>query len=233
MTGEAALEAQKDRLRRRFTKHHRRAFRALPTLDRPHILHVGCGSGVPTMELARLSHGDILGIDIDQPSLDRFTRNIEAAGLSGRVKALSLSMFDMDFPDGSFDIIWTEGAMAVIGFERGLKEWRRFLRPNGFLVVHDQTGNMAEKLEQVRRCGYNLLKHFAVPEDEWWTEFYAPLEKCIAELGPRCAEDREALAALNRDRRFIEVFKQDPGKYGSVFFVMKKAAAKRSMRGGL
>lgn len=232
MTGEAALEAQKDRLRRRFIKHTRRAFRALPALDRPRILDVGCGSGLPSMELARLSRGEILGIDIDQPSLDRFSKNIEAAGLSGRVKALSLSMFDMDFPDASFDIIWTEGGVTPIGFEMALMEWRRLLKPNGFLVVHDVTGNMAEKLEQVSRCGYELLEYFTLPEDEWWREFYAPLEKCIAELRPRCADDPQALAALDRDQRFIEVFKKDPGKYSSVFFVMKKTAAGRSTRGG-
>jgi len=58
------------------------------------------------MELARLSNGQIIGLDINQPLLDRLRRKIEKAGLSDRVKTLKRSMFDMDFPDESFDIIW-------------------------------------------------------------------------------------------------------------------------------
>ena len=57
----------------------------LPQLDKPQILDIGCGSGFPTMELARLSNGEIIGIDIDQHSLDRLTRRIEQAGFSDRV----------------------------------------------------------------------------------------------------------------------------------------------------
>ncbi|MCK4580179.1 MAG: class I SAM-dependent methyltransferase, partial [Dehalococcoidia bacterium] len=186
-------------------------------------LDVGCGSGVPTMELARLSQGEIIGIDIHQPSLDRFTRKIEEAGLSGRVKALKRSMVDMDFPDGSFDIIWAEGSIGAIGFERGLKEWRRFLKPNGFLVVHDEVGNITEKLEQVSSCGYDLLEHFTLHQDTWWTEYYAPLEKRIKELRTKCIDNPKALAALDSDQRFIDIFKKNPGRYGSVFFVMEKA----------
>jgi len=69
-----------------------------------------------------LSQGEIIGIDIHQPSLDSLYRKIEDAGLSDRVAALNCSMLDMDFPDESFDIIWAEGSIWVVGFERGLKE---------------------------------------------------------------------------------------------------------------
>ena len=42
----------------------------LPELAKPRILDMGCGSGIPTLELARLSRGEAIGIDIDQPALD-------------------------------------------------------------------------------------------------------------------------------------------------------------------
>jgi cyclopropane fatty-acyl-phospholipid synthase-like methyltransferase len=50
-------------------------------LTRPRILDVGCGPGGPTLELARLSDGEIIGLDIHQPSLDKLSRRIEEAGL--------------------------------------------------------------------------------------------------------------------------------------------------------
>jgi len=122
LSGEARFQLRKDRIRKHLLKYTRKAFRMLPKLDKHHILDVGCGSGIPTMELARLSNGQIIGLDINQPLLDRLTRKIEKAGLSDRAKTLKCSMFDMDFLDESFDIIWAEGSISVIGFERGLKE---------------------------------------------------------------------------------------------------------------
>jgi len=194
----------------------------LPQLDKPRILDIGCGSGIPTMELAGLSNGQIIGLDINQPLLNRLTRKIEKAGLSDRVKTLKCSMFDMDFPDESFDIIWAEGSISVIGFERGLKEWRRFLKPNGFLVVHDEVGSITQKLEQIFSCGYDLLGYFVLGEETWWNEYYAPLEKRIHKIRTKHADNPRAIAVLDAEQREIEMVKQNPGRYCSAYFVMKK-----------
>jgi len=191
-------------------------------LDKPRILDVGCGSGVPTMELAKLSNGQIIGLDVNQSSLDRLKRKIKKAGLSDRVKVMKCSMVDMDFPDESFDIIWAEGSIAVIGFKRGLKEWRQFLKPNRFLAVHDEIGDITEKLEQISSCGYDLLEYFTLNDDTWWMEYYAPLEKRINEIRIKHANDPKALAVLDEEQREIDMFEKNPGRYCSVFFIMKK-----------
>ena len=194
----------------------------LPELDQPRILDIGCGSGVPTMELARLSDGQIIGLDIDPCLLDQLAKKIEEAGLSDRVKTLKCSMFELDFPDESFDLIWAEGSIARVGFERGLKEWRRFLKPKGFLVVHDEITNITQKLAQVPGCGYELLGHFTLSEDIWWTEYYGPLEKRIREMRIEYADEPQALLELDQEQREIELFKASPRQYSSVFFVMQK-----------
>ena len=222
MTEETILQIDKDLLREGLSKYTRKAFHILPELNKPRILDVGCGSGVPTMELAKLSNGQIIGLDINQPSLDRLKRKIEKAGLSDRVKVMKCSMVDMDFPDESFDIIWAEGSIAVIGFKRGLKEWRQFLKPNRFLAVHDEIGDITEKLEQISSCGYDLLEYFTLNDDTWWMEYYAPLEKRINEIRIKHANAPKALAVLDEEQREIDMFKKNPGRYCSVFFIMKK-----------
>ena len=222
MTEKAAFKLDKDLIREGLNKYTIKAFNMLPEIDSPRILDVGCGSGVPTMELARLSNGQIIALDINQPHLDRLKKKTEEAGLSDRVKTVKCSMFDMDFPDESFDIIWSEGSIWIIGFRRGLKEWRQFLKPNGFLVVHDEIGNITEKLEQISSCGYELLGYFVLGEDTWWTEYYAPLEKLIDDIRTKHTDDPNALAVLDRDQQEIDMFKQNPRQYCSVFFVMKK-----------
>ena len=194
----------------------------LPKLDKPRILDIGCGSGVPTMELARLGQGQVIGIDIDQPALDKLTKKISEAGFSNRVQAVNCSISDMVFPDESFDIVWSEGSIFVIGFKRGIREWKRFLKPKGFMVIHDEKGNAEEKLQQISKCGYKLLGYFILSEDTWWTEYFAPLGKLVARSQTTYADDPQKLEELNQAGRELEMFKSKPERNNSVYFVMQK-----------
>jgi len=194
----------------------------LPKLDKPRILDIGCGSGIPTMELARLGQGEVIGIDIDQPVIDKLTKKIKEAGFSNRVQAVNCSILDMVFPDESFDIIWSEGSIFVIGFKRGIQEWKRFLKPNGFMVIHDEKGNVEEKLEQISKYGYKLLGYFILSEDTWWTEYFAPLEKLIAKSQTSYTDDPHTLKELNQAQRELEMFKNNPERNSSVYFVIQK-----------
>ncbi|MFC1956441.1 class I SAM-dependent methyltransferase [Chloroflexota bacterium] len=221
MTGHKRFQG-KDKIRKRLLKYARKAFRMLPQMDRPRILDIGCGSGISTLELARLSQGEVIGIDIDQSALDTFERKIKEAGLTDRVQAVNWSMFDMDFPDESFDIIWSEGSIYAIGFEKGLREWKRFLKPVGFIVVHDEQGNVKEKLEQISNCGYDLLGYFILSVDTWWIEYFSPLEKWISESGTRYTDDPKILEELHQAQRELDMFKKDPERNSSICFVMKR-----------
>jgi len=115
----------------------RKAFGMLPQLDNPGILDVGCGRGGPTLELVKLSGGQVTGLDIDRAALDELARRATEEGLSDRVQVVCGSMADMRFAEASFDVIWSEGSVWVPGFERALEEWRRFIRPRGYLAVHE------------------------------------------------------------------------------------------------
>lgn len=222
LSEEARFQRQKDRIRKRLLKYTRKAFWMLPQLDKPRILDIGCGSGVPTIELARLSDGEIIGLDIDQDMLDVLRENIEKAGLGDRVKVINRSLLDMEFPDGSFDVIWAEGSINVIGFKRGLQEWRRLLKPGGFMVVHDERGNVREKLEQISGCGYELLGYFELDKDTWWTEYFVPLEKLISEARVKYPGVPGVLEALQDAQRGIDMFKKNPERNSSVCLVMKR-----------
>lgn len=225
-------------------KYTRKAFLMLPKLDKPRILDIGCGSGAPTLEIARLSQGEVTGIDINQDYLDRLSKKAMEANLSRKVKAVNCSMFAMDFANESFDIIWSEGSIFIIGFARGLKEWRRFLKSGGFLVVHEVVWlqpdppqaiysywrniypgitTVDQNLKLIQDCGYENLGHFTLPEDAWWTEYYQPLQARVRELRPKYIHDHEALLVLDKEQQEIDLFRKY-GKwwYRSAFFLMKK-----------
>jgi len=223
MSKESMPELDLDCFRARLSKYTRRAFRILPELERPRILDVGCGSGVPTIELAKLSDGEIIGLDIDQPLLEKLNRKIEKEGFSNRVKAKKCSLFEIDFPDKSFDIIWAEGSIWIIGFEKALKEWRRLLKPNGFLVVHDEIKTVSNKIEKIPKCGYKLVDHFSLPEDAHWTEYYRPLEIRIKELHIKYQNNLETLEIIKKYQNEIDMVKRNPKDHSSAFFVMQKS----------
>ena len=134
MSEEILNELDLDHFRDVFNKYTIEAFQKLPKLEKPRILDIGCGSGVPTMELAKLSDGEIIGIDIDQELLDILSKKIEQEGLTNRVKAIKCSLLDIKFPDNSFDIVWAEGSITTLGVERSLKGWNRLIKPKIYSI---------------------------------------------------------------------------------------------------
>jgi SAM-dependent methyltransferase len=221
----------------------RRAFQMLPDLEDPRILDVGCGQGGPTLELARLSGGLVTGLDIDQSALDELARRSAGEGLSDCVQVVRGSMADIDFVDESFDVIWAEGSMHILGFERALAEWRRLISPSGFLVVHEMIwlrpdppaqvvncpqlaypgiGTVSEYIEQVPDHGYGLVGHFVLPEDFWLADYFVPMVARIRQLRRKYAGDQAAQRMLDSEQRAADLYSKHSKWYGSVFLVMQK-----------
>ncbi len=113
-----------------------RAYAAITNLPaRPKILDIGCGPGMQTLDLAKLSGGEIIAIDFHQPFLDELVRRAKEAGLDKHIHAQKMSMFEMDFAPEQFDLVWSEGAIYIMGFKQGFKVCRPLLKPGGYMVV--------------------------------------------------------------------------------------------------
>ena len=95
------------------------------------IADIGCGTGGQTMVLAGHIPGQITGLDLFPDFIDIFNRNAKQSGLQDRVKGIVGSMDNLPFQNEELDLIWSEGGIYNIGFERGLNEWRRYLKCNG------------------------------------------------------------------------------------------------------
>jgi len=205
-----------------FLKYTRKAFLRLPRFNRPRILDIGCGSGIPTIELAKLSSGEVIGIDIDQSCIDELNRKIRKEELSNRVQGINLSMLKMKFPDETFDVVWSEGVIRIIGFETSLKQWYRFLKHKGYLVIHSQISHVADSISRIPQHGYNLEGTVQLPVDAWWTEFYQPLEEKMIYLLCKYEKNPEALNLLKQLHSEIGIVKNMPHNFRSAFYIMKK-----------
>jgi SAM-dependent methyltransferase len=211
-----------DDLRAGFLRYSREAYARLPVLDRPRILDIGCGSGLPTIELARLSSGLIVGIDTDRSALSTLRRRIEQAGLSRRVKAVNASLFAPPFPDGSFDLLWEEGVLHVLDPATSLRACRRLLRPGGLMVMGETTAWYADVRTLVGDLGFQLVDQHLLPTRSWWTDYYAPLEANITALQDARRDEPDLRRQLARYERGVAMVKADPGRYDCGFFIVSR-----------
>ena len=209
-----------DELRAGFLQYTREAYALLPALGQPRVLDIGCGSGLPTIELARLSGGDVVGIDTDAAALTRMRQRVEEAGLSHRVKAVNASLYESGLPGGSFDLLWEEGLLHQLDLSKSLAACHRLLRPSGFLVMHETISWFEGVEPRLGGFGFRLVKARLLPSHCWWTDYYAPLEARVRKLREGRNGDAR-VAGLARYQREIDMVKTDPGRVDCGFFVAR------------
>ncbi|MBN2443352.1 MAG: class I SAM-dependent methyltransferase [Spirochaetales bacterium] len=224
LKSELQKEIDKDSFRKRLTRFTWQAYNKIPTIKEPKILDIGCGSGIPTIDLAVLSKGKITAVDIDGKALNLLKDKIKALYLTDHITLVRRSMTKLRFKKDYFDIIWAEGSIAVIGFEQGLKDWYRFLKPGGYLVVHDSLLNYNESVRLISTFNYTLVHHFIISEQVWYEEYFKPLGKCISDLQVKYSKNYRIMKLLEEESVEIEQFKESPKDFASVFYVMQKVS---------
>ena len=221
----------------------RRAFACARGLPRhPRILDLGCGPGAQTLELAELSDGQVLAVDNHEPYLQALEARAARLGLADRVRTQLGDMRRLSFEPGSFDLIWAEGSIYLVGFAAGLAAWRPFLAEGGHIAVteacwlkqevprearefwdevYPAIRGIPENQAMVREAGYELLESFALPDSAWWN-YYEPIERKLPGLEARHAGNPQALEVLAAERQEIAMFRGYCDCYGYVFFVARK-----------
>lgn len=206
------------------------------------VLDVGCGTGLQTRVLARNSPAHFTAIDNHPPFIDELTRQAEALGIADRVDARVGDMRQLDFPAGSFDVIWCEGAIYVMGFENGLREWRRLLAPGAHVAVSEvcwmkpdpppdcvafwereypAIADVSALLKVIDARGYETVGHFALPPSSWWDDYYRPLQHNITAFREHHREEPDAQELADQVQREIDVWRAYSEFYSYEFFVMR------------
>ncbi|MBI1778443.1 MAG: class I SAM-dependent methyltransferase [Proteobacteria bacterium] len=205
------------------------------------VLDVGCGPGMQTLELARLTQGPIAALDTHRPFLDELRRRAGEAGFHRRIMPVNAAMASMPFAAGSFDLIWSEGAMYIMGFSQALHAWKALLRDAGQIVVTEPCWLKADLPSVVREhwaeypamttiegclcrieaAGYRGIGHFTLPERSWWDDYYGPKEQRLFMLREKYAGDEEVLSSIDKALSELDVHRRYGSYYGYVFFAMR------------
>lgn len=207
------------------------------------VLDLGCGTGLQTRILAENSPGRIVGIDNHPPFVNEFNHHAKKLGMADRLEARVGDITQLDLPAGSFDLIWSEGAIYLIGFEKGLRDWRRLLSPGGCVAVteacwtkpnpppecaafwkreYPSMRDAPALLAIIDECGYDPVDHFTLPPSSWWHDYYRPLQQNIIEFRERHQEESDAQELANQVQREIDVWRTYFEYYSYEFFVMRR-----------
>jgi ubiquinone/menaquinone biosynthesis C-methylase UbiE len=103
-----------------------------------HVLDVGSGIGGPSRHLASWYGCRVIGLDLTEPYCQVARLIAEQMGMSSKLVYLHGNALEMPFPDGSFDVVWTQhAAMNIPDKVRLYAEIRRVLKPGGLFAMYD------------------------------------------------------------------------------------------------
>jgi len=207
----------KDNCRKGLLKYLIEAISIIPAIETPLILDIGCGSGVPTLALAEKYNGTITAVDIDAKAINRLEEKLKELDLSKRVNIVNCSLFDMELEENLFDIIIAEGLLNNVGFEKGFLKLIELLKKNRYLIIHDEFRDHNKKTEFIKSNNCKILNSFRLDEHVWWNDYYKCLNNEISSQGRK-----DLLGLFKTDFDEIELFKQDPSQFNSVYYVIKK-----------
>jgi SAM-dependent methyltransferase len=188
MDDEVARTLAISELRERFRQYSRQAYRRAPLPPKPGILDIGCGRGGGTLELARLSDGEIVACDLESEALVELRRGISAEGLEPRVVVLRCDFLDAPFSEASFDCLWEEGVLHMVDLERGLAQCRRLLRAGGVLVSCEALCWFEQVEREIADAGLVAVDRVDWEEGCWHRQYFGPLERRLEVLKRRHPE---------------------------------------------
>ena len=152
-------------------------------------------------------------------------------------------MLEMDFKNNTFDVIWSEGALYIMGFQNGLKRCHQLLKKNGYLVVteavllvptipkplqhfwdemYPDIKDIESNIALIKNVGFELLAQFTLPKSSWINPYYSPMEKRIHELKKKYHDNNSALHVFEECEKEIRIFNTYSDYFGYEFFIMQK-----------
>lgn len=211
--------------------------------ENPEILDIGCGTGKQTIDLACLTGGRITAVDNHEPFLEKLTWDAVKSSRLAEIRTAKGDMTALDFPPERFDLIWSEGAAYIMGFENALLAWRPLLRPKGsiavselvwfrkdppdevknfFLIEYPAMKNFKEHFPTFEALGYELTGYFPLPDESWWTDYYRPMTKKLAELRMKHKDNLKAQEMYERFDTELDMHRKYSAYYGYGFYMMRR-----------
>lgn len=152
-------------------------------------------------------------------------------------------MENLPFEDEEYDVIWSEGAIYNMGFEKGVIDWNRYLKVGGLLVVSEITwisnsrplevqqywekeypeiDVSSSKIKILEKNGYSPIGYFVLPEHCWLDNYYQPMQNNFQDFLMRNGNSEDARAIVEAENKEIELYKKYKNYYSYGVYIAKK-----------
>ncbi|MBN1295967.1 class I SAM-dependent methyltransferase [bacterium] len=210
------------------------------------IADIGCGTGSSALLLARLLTADVTAVDFLHDFLDVLETRARRECVADKITALCASMDELPFTDEEYDVIWSEGAIYTIGFQKGVADWKRYLKPGGLLIVSEITwitrhrptelqdywdkeypeiDTASAKIKVLEDNGYSPIGYFVLPEHCWIENYYEPLLANFDAFLIRHEHSQEARAIVEAECSEINLYKKFKTHYSYGVYIARKSDA--------
>ena len=144
----------------------------------------------------------------------------------------------LPFQKEEFDLIWSEGVIDSIGFEKGLSYWNGFLKEKGYIAVTcpswltderpleiERFWNEAvqgldtikDNISTMQKTGYHYITSFTLPEKCWTDNYFIPREAAEKQLLENYPGNKTVEAFIEEDKYEAELYSKYKQYYGYVF----------------
>lgn len=203
----------------------------------------GVELGGQTITLAQNITGNIIGIDQIPEFINLLNDNVKKLNLCEKVNGIVGDMLNLPFEREELDLIWSEGAIDSIGFEKGLAYWNGFLKKEGYVVVTcpswltdkhpveiekfwDDAGSgldtIGDNIEIMQKTGYTPVAMFTLPDECWTDNYFIPRETAGKAFMEKHIGNEEVKALIEDDKYEVELYSKYNQYYGYVFYIGKK-----------
>jgi SAM-dependent methyltransferase len=209
----------------------------------PRVLDLGCGPGSGSALLAARTNGRVTALDLHAPFVAQQAAASRALPGAAPVTGVCADMRAAPFADGTFDLVWSEGALYSIGFRDGVDVCARLVRPGGYLAASEAVWTVPDPPDEVRkwweteypdiqpisskvsdvsRAGFAIVGHFTLPRAAWWDHYYLPMRARVQVLRAAWANDDAGLGVLAQLEHEIAMFERFGHTYSYEFIVGRR-----------
>jgi len=204
------------------------------------VVDMGCGTGRQSEILANELNGKIIAIDLFEEFIESAKKRFFNNNLD--IQAIVGDMANLHFCKEEFDLIYSEGAIYSMGFEKGINYWKKFIKPEGYLIVsevswltekrpreiqsywdleYSEIDTIENKLYQLKKAGYRIINHFTLAQ-KCWKNYYSHVEKHFNAFLKRNKHSKESIQFTEELKHEINMYNKYKDYFGYEFYIVQK-----------
>lgn len=154
-------------------------------------------------------------------------------------------MENLSFDKEEFDIIWSEGAVYIMGFEAGIKNWKYFLKTGGYIALSEITwttnsrpseidqywnneypeiDTASKKIKILEENDFSPIGYFILSEDSWIENYYKPMEERFDDFLSKHNNSEIAKNMIDNQKEEIRKYKEYKDYLSYGFYIAKKVS---------